>query len=78
MTCTPVQSLNKLVEPWTATTLPLDWTRTRDAWNRANAWRAGCSALLFMLGLAALTWRAAGELGVQHARHTTSAPGDSR
>lgn len=51
--------LNYLTESWTPATLPADWTATRDAWNRANAWRTGWSALLFALGLAALTWRAA-------------------
>jgi hypothetical protein len=51
--------LNRLTESWTATTLPADWADTREAWNLANAWRAGWSALLFALGLAALCWRAA-------------------
>ena len=51
--------LNHLTESWTATTLPADWARTRDAWNLANLWRAAFSALLFALGLAALVWRAA-------------------
>lgn len=51
--------LNQLTESWTPTTVPADWSGTRDAWNRANAWRAGCSALLFALSLVALTWRAA-------------------
>ncbi len=50
--------LNRLTESWTPATLPADWAATRDAWNLANAWRAGWSALLFALGLAALTWRA--------------------
>lgn len=51
--------LNQLTESWTPATLPADWATTRDRWNRANTWRAACSALLFALGLAALTWRAA-------------------
>ena len=50
--------LNHLTESWTASTLPADWAATRDAWNRANAWRAACAALLFALALVALTWRA--------------------
>ncbi|MDT7838478.1 DUF1772 domain-containing protein [Aquabacterium sp. OR-4] len=50
--------LNHLTESWTAATLPPDWAATRDAWNRANAWRAACSATLFALALAALCWRA--------------------
>lgn len=49
--------LNRLTESWTSATLPADWASTRDAWNLANAWRAGWSALLFALGLAALCWR---------------------
>jgi uncharacterized membrane protein len=50
--------LNQLTESWTPATLPADWGATRDAWNLANAWRAGWSALLFALSLAALVWRA--------------------
>ncbi len=50
--------LNHLTESWTASTLPADWAATRDAWNRANAWRAVWSALLFAAGLAALVQRA--------------------
>lgn len=60
--------LNAMTESWTATTLPPDWATTRDAWNLANAWRAGCSALLFALSLAALTWRAA-SLCSRHGGH---------
>lgn len=52
--------LNGLTESWTAATLPANWADTRDAWNQANAWRAGWSALLFAGGLLALVWRAAG------------------
>lgn len=52
--------LNHLTESWTPATLPPDWAATRDAWNRANAWRAAWSALLFAAGLVALVWRAAG------------------
>jgi uncharacterized membrane protein len=51
--------LNRITESWTAATLPADWASTRDAWNTANAWRAGWSALLFAMGLAAMSWRAA-------------------
>jgi uncharacterized membrane protein len=46
--------LNRLTEAWTPATLPADWAATRDAWNLANLWRAGWSALLFGLGLVAL------------------------
>jgi uncharacterized membrane protein len=49
--------LNHLTESWTPATLPTDWSATRDAWNRANAWRAGWSTLLFAMSLAALIWR---------------------
>lgn len=52
--------LNQITESWTPATLPADWVVTRDEWNRANAWRAGWCSLLFALGLATLTWRAAG------------------
>jgi uncharacterized membrane protein len=57
--------LNRLTESWTPATLPVDWASTRDAWNLANAWRAGWSALLFALGLAALSWRAAAAHGLK-------------
>lgn len=50
--------LNRLTDSWTPVTLPPDWASTREAWNLANAWSAGWTALLFALGLAALTWRA--------------------
>jgi uncharacterized membrane protein len=50
--------LNHLTESWTPATLPVDWAATRDAWNRANAWRAGWSTVLFALSLGALGWRA--------------------
>lgn len=53
--------LNALTESWTPATLPADWAAIRDAWNRANDWRAACSAMLFALGLAALAWRAVGQ-----------------
>jgi uncharacterized membrane protein len=49
--------LNRLTESWTPATLPADWAATRDAWNRANNWRAGWSTLLFAFGLVALIWR---------------------
>lgn len=52
--------LNRVTESWTPAMLPADWADTRDAWNRANAWRAGWSALLFALALAALAWRCVG------------------
>lgn len=51
--------LNRFTESWTPATPPADWALTRDAWNRANAWRAACSAALFALGLGALCWRVA-------------------
>ncbi len=51
--------LNFRTESWTPTTLPADWALTRDAWNRANAWRALCTTALFVLALAALLWRTA-------------------
>ena len=50
--------LNHLTESWTPATLPADWAATRDAWNRANAWRAVWSLALFAVGLVALVWRA--------------------
>lgn len=49
--------LNHLTESWTAATLPADWARTRDAWNRANAWRSVLSLALFAASLLALSWR---------------------
>jgi uncharacterized membrane protein len=49
--------LNQFTESWTPTTLPANWTATRDAWNRANLWRAGFSVLLFAASLVALSWR---------------------
>jgi uncharacterized membrane protein len=70
--------LNRLTESWTAPTLPLNWASTRDAWNLANAWRAGWSTLLFALGLAALTWRATQLRAVQNGRNATATSGDSR
>jgi uncharacterized membrane protein len=65
--------LNHLTESWTPATLPADWAATRDAWNRANAWRTACSALLFALGLGALCVRAAGR-GQGHALATAVQP----
>ena len=71
--------LNHLTESWTAATLPADWAETRDAWNLANAWRAGWSTLLFALGLLALSWRAAGTCGAAHGSLARQpAPGVSR
>jgi uncharacterized membrane protein len=49
--------LNQLTESWTPATLPADWAAVRDAWNRANLWRAGFSLGLFALGLASLSMR---------------------
>ncbi len=49
--------LNYLTESWTPASLPEDWSTVRDAWNRANAWRAALSAGLFGLGLLALMQR---------------------
>lgn len=62
--------LNHLTESWTPATLPTDWAATRDAWNRANAFRAVWSAVLFGAGLVALVWRAAGA-------HTASGVGQA-
>ena len=61
--------LNRLTESWTPATLPADWASTRDAWNLANAWRAGWSALLFALGLAALYLHALGVNGASRQAH---------
>ena len=55
--------LNRLTESWTPATLPVDWAETRDAWNRANAWRAGWSALLFATSLVALYLQTPGVKG---------------
>lgn len=49
--------LNRLTESWSAATLPADWQHTRDAWNRANAWRSVLSLGLFVAALLALSWR---------------------
>lgn len=49
--------LNALTESWTPTTVPGNWTETREAWNSANDWRAIWSAGLFLLSLLALVWR---------------------
>lgn len=46
--------LNRMTESWSSSTLPADWSVTRNAWNVANLWRAVWSALLFGLGLIAL------------------------
>ena len=71
--------LNQRTESWTPATVPADWAATRDAWNAANAWRAGWSALLFALGLAALVWRAAGAHETHDRRMpNTPLPGASR
>jgi hypothetical protein len=67
--------LNALTESWTPATLPADWAATRDAWNRANAFRAVWSAALFGAGLMALIWRAAGmhaASGVGHAHRAAT------
>lgn len=50
--------LNYLTESWTPATLPADWATVRDAWNRANAFRALCSTALF--GLALWAWQRRG------------------
>lgn len=49
--------LNQLTESWTPDTLPDDWSAVRDAWNRANLWRAILSVGLFALGLLSLCLR---------------------
>ncbi len=43
--------LNYLTESWTPNTLPTDWAATRDAWNRANLWRACLNFALFATSL---------------------------
>lgn len=60
--------LNHLTESWSAATLPADWHHTRDAWNRANAWRSGLGLGLFVAALLALSWR----LRAPH--HSTTRP----
>ena len=49
--------LNHLTESWTPATLPADWSTVRDAWNRANLWRALLSTTLFALALLSLCLR---------------------
>ncbi|HEX5738030.1 MAG TPA: DUF1772 domain-containing protein, partial [Hydrogenophaga sp.] len=49
--------LNHLTESWTPATLPSDWSAVREAWNRANLWRAVLSVGLFALGLLGLCLR---------------------
>jgi uncharacterized membrane protein len=49
--------LNHLTESWTPATLPEDWQAVREAWNRANNWRALLCTALFGLGLLSLARR---------------------
>ncbi len=49
--------LNHLTESWTPATLPADWADTRDAWNRANLFRALLSTALFSASLCTLALR---------------------
>ncbi len=46
--------LNYYTESWDPTNLPLDWEATRDAWNRANAFRVGTSLTSFALCIMAM------------------------
>lgn len=49
--------LNHLTESWTPGALPVDWADTRDAWNRANDWRAITSSAVFALATLAFGLR---------------------
>lgn len=50
--------LNHLTEAWAdAGAVPPDWAAVRQAWNRANAWRAALGLVLFAASLGALAWR---------------------
>lgn len=53
--------LNRLTEGWAdAGAVPLDWDTVRQAWNGANAWRAGLAAALFAGSVGTLAWRLRG------------------
>ncbi|MEZ5705035.1 MAG: DUF1772 domain-containing protein [Burkholderiaceae bacterium] len=49
--------LNHTTESWSPSALPVDWAATRDAWNRANDWRAIASGALFVLATLAFGLR---------------------
>ena len=49
--------LNYLTESWSPNALPVDWTATRDAWNRANDWRTMTSCAVFALAALAFALR---------------------
>lgn len=49
--------LNYLTESWSPNALPVDWADTRDAWNRANDWRAIASSAIFALATLAFALR---------------------
>jgi uncharacterized membrane protein len=49
--------LNALTESWTPSTVPQHWSGVRNAWNRANDWRSGCSVVLLALSLASIAVR---------------------
>lgn len=53
--------LNHMTEGWAdAGAVPPGWEGVRQAWNRANAWRAGLSAALFAASVGTLAWRLRG------------------
>jgi uncharacterized membrane protein len=58
--------LNHLTESWSPSALPMDWTDIRNAWNRANDWRAIASSAIFALATLAFGLRL-------HHPHTRSA-----
>jgi uncharacterized membrane protein len=49
--------LNYLTESWSPGAVPVDWADTRDAWNRANNWRALISSAIFALAILAFALR---------------------
>ena len=49
--------LNYATESWSPDALPLDWAATREAWNRANDWRAIASGAIFALATLAFGLR---------------------
>ncbi|MEO0564039.1 MAG: DUF1772 domain-containing protein [Chloroflexota bacterium] len=50
--------LNAYTESWDPQNLPADWSQTRLAWNRANAFRVFTSGVAFTLYIVALVIRA--------------------
>ena len=67
--------LNALTESWTPATVPADWAQVRDAWNRANLWRAVLCAGLFVLGLWTLVDRLLPDRPPAGAAPSTPVPG---